>query len=205
MNDRVRPIALGLLLLVALAPSARAQYREEADLFGIGLSGQTPESIILHWPTFSYRLARAMLAEYGQPVEASDQRLTWIDNAPWKKTVVYRKPPKERALTGDAGRLAQSVAYRVPPDRLADLGRFDMDIEAEKATGRLTAISDSESENFLILNLADEVIQGRRSPKSAKDFRREQLRLRDAGKTSPYLEKLLFRGAGGALDPESPD
>ncbi|MCR4295125.1 MAG: hypothetical protein NUW21_06295, partial [Elusimicrobia bacterium] len=192
MHHAVRRIALGLLLLAAAAPAARAQFREEADLAGIALSGQTPESIILHWPTFSYRLARLMLSEYGQPVEASDRRLTWRDNGPWKKTVVYRKPPKERVLTGDSGRLAQSVAYRVAPDRLADLGRFDMDVEADKEAGRLTAISDSESENFLTLNLADEVIQGRRSPNSAKDFRREQLRLRDAGKTSPYLERLLF-------------
>lgn len=205
MKDLVRRIALALLLLVAAAPSARAQFREEADLSGIGLSGQTPESIILHWPTYSYRLARMMLSQYGQPVEASDHRLTWLDNGPWKKTVVYRKPPKERALTEDAGRLQQTVAYRVPADRLGDLGRFDMDIEADKETGRLTAISDSESENFLILNLADEVIRGRRSPKSAKDFRRKQLSLRDAGKTSPYLEKLLFVPEGARVDPESPD
>ncbi len=205
MNELVRRIALGLLLLASAAPSGRAQFREEADLSGIGLSGQTPESIILHWPTFSYRLARLMLSEYGQPVESSDHRLTWIDNGPWKRTVVYRKAPKERMLAGDGGRLEQSVAYRVPPDRLADLGRFNMDVEADKEAGRLTVISDSESENFLTLNLADEVIRGRRSPKSAKDFRRKQLRLMDAGKTSPYLERLLFVPAGAAVDPESPD
>lgn len=205
MKDLVRRIALALLLLAAAAPSARAQFREEADLSGIGLSGQTPETIILHWPTYSYRLARMMLTEYGQPLEASDHRLTWLDNGPWKRTVVYRKPPKERALAGDSGRLEQTVAYRVPPDRLGDLGRFDMDIEADKETGRLTAISDSESENFLILNLADEVIQGRRSPKSAQDFRRKQLSLRDAGKTSPYLERLLFVPGRAGVDPESPD
>ncbi|MDP3541794.1 MAG: hypothetical protein Q8T11_04925 [Elusimicrobiota bacterium] len=203
MNDTVRRAALGLLLL---APTAvRAQFHEEPDLSGIGLSGQTPESIILNWPTFSYRLSRLMLAEYGQPAEASDHRLTWVDNAPWKRTVVYRKPPKDRMLTSGAGRLEQSVAYRVPPDRLADLGRFDMDIEADKDAGRLTAISDSESENILVLNLADEVIAGRRSPASAKEFRRKQLALRDSGKTSPYLERLLFVPAGGAPDPESPD
>lgn len=202
MNDLVRFIALGLLLLGA---SARAQYREEADLLGVGLSGQTPESIILHWPTYSYRLARVMLSEYGQPVEASDHRLTWLDNGPWKRTVVYRKPPKERLLSGGAGRLEQSVAYRVPSERLGDLGRFDLDIEADTEAGRLTAISDSESENFLILNLADEVIQGRLSPKSAKELRRKQLSLRDAGKTSPYLEKLLFAPRRASADPESPD
>lgn len=205
MKDLVRCVALGLILLASAPPSGRAQFREEADLLGIGLSGQTPESIILHWPTYSYRLARMMLSQYGQPVEASDHRITWLDNGPWKKTVVYRKPPEERALTEDSGRLEQSVAYRVPHDRLGDLGRFDMDIEADTEAGRLTAISDSESENFLSLNLADEVIQGRRSPKSAKDFHRKQLSLRDAGKTSPYLEKLLFVPERAGVDPESPD
>lgn len=205
MNRSAGLVASALVLLAATASPARAQFREEEDLTGIALSGQTPESIILHWPTFSFRLARLMLSEYGQPVEATDHHLTWIDNAPWKKTVVYRKPPKERVLTRDGGRLAQTVVYRVAPERLGDLGRFDMDLEADAEAGRLTAISDSESENFLILNLADEVIRGRRSPKDAKDFRREQLRLRDAGKTSPYLEKLMFAAGGSAVDPESPD
>lgn len=206
MYDAARRTVLSLLILAGAAPTAaRAQFREEMDLSEVALSGTTPESIILLWPTFSYRLARLMIARYGQPAEYSDHSLVWIDNAPWKRTVVYRVPPGDRPIAGEGGRLEQSAAYRVPENRVSDLGRFDPDIEADAKAGRLTAISDDESDNFLALNLADDVIRGRRSPKEAAEFRRKQARLRDSGKSSAYLTRLLFVPAGSSANPESPD
>ena len=192
MNDAALRTVLGLLLFASCAPGAVAQFREEMSLSEVVLSGKTPESIILLWPTFSYRLARMMIARYGQPDDANDHSLTWVDNAPWKKTVVYRIPPGTRPIIGDGGRLEQSVAYQVPEDRVADLGRFDKGIEVDREAGLLTVTSDAESENFLALNLADEVIQRKRTPKEAVEQRRVLMRLRDAGKASPYYEGLLF-------------
>ncbi|MBI2386501.1 MAG: hypothetical protein HYV14_10865 [Elusimicrobia bacterium] len=193
MNDAACRMALGLLLLAACAPSAaRAQFREEPDLAEISLSGETPESVILLWPTFSYRLARLMIAKYGQPSQATDHSLVWEGNGQWKRTVVYRVPPMQRTLTRGGGRLEQTVAYRVPARRIDDLGRFDKKIEADATEKRLTARSDDESENFLVLNLADEVLRGRRTPQEAADFRRSAARLRDSGKSSPYFDRLLF-------------
>lgn len=205
MNDAARRFLLGALLLASAATLSLAQFREEQDLSEVALSGQTPESIILLWPTFSYRLARLMISKYGQPAEANDHSLTWIDNSPWKRTVVYRAPPGERPLVGNGGRLEQSVVYRVPENRISDLGRFDMGIEADKRAGMLTVISDAESENFLALNLADEVIRGRRTPREAQELRRRLERLRDSGKSSPYYRKLLFVSPAAAPNPESPD
>lgn len=192
MNHAARFSALGLMLASWAPSSALAQFREEADLAEISLSGETPESVILLWPTFSYRLARLMIAKYGQPSEATDHSLVWEGNGQWKRTVVYRVPPLERNLSRGGGRLEQTVAYRVPAYRLDDLGRFDKKIEADAKERRLTARSDDESENFLALNLADEVLQGRRTPQSAADFRRSATRLRDSGKSSPYFDRLLF-------------
>jgi hypothetical protein len=202
MNDAVRITALGLLLLSSWAPSAaRAQFRQEMDLGEISLSGETPESIILLWPTFSYRLARLMIARYGQPTRASDHSLVWSGNGQWARTVVYRDTQK----SGGGSRLEQSVAYRVPEARLGDLARFDEDIEVDRKEGWLTARSDDEAENFLALNLADEVLKGRRTPSQAAEFRRSAARLRDAGKSLPYFERLLFVRGGIPLKPAAGD
>lgn len=204
MNDSVRRFAAGLLLLASCAPSAaRAQFRDEADLSEVVLSGKTPESIIILWPTYSYRLARLMIAKYGQPAEASDNSLVWNGNGQWKKTVVYRDPPTRGSAGG--GRLEQSVAYKVWEQRLDALARFDKDIEADPKEGRLTARSDDESDNFLSLNLADEVLAGKRTPKEAAEFRRNAARLRNAGKSSPYCERLLFVPGPAPATPRIPD
>lgn len=205
MNDSVRRFAAGLLLLASCAPSAaRAQFRDEADLSEVVLSGKTPESIIILWPTYSYRLARLMIAKYGQPAESSDNSLVWNGNGQWKRTVVYRDPPA-RTLEASAGRLEQTVAYRVSEHRLDALARFDKGIEADPKEGRLTARSDDESDNFLALNLADEVITGRRTPREAAEFRRNAARLRNAGKSSPYCERLLFAPGPAPATPRIPD
>lgn len=203
MKAYARRTALGLLLLAA-CPPARAQYHEEPGLDDVSLSGSTPESIILQWPTFSYRLARSMISKYGQPAESSDVRLVWIDNGPWKKTVIYRVPPGGRVLGPDAGRLEQSVGYRVLPEQRSELERFDKTIGVDEQAGLLTVLSNAESDNFLAMNLADEVVRGKRSAKEASDFRRQILRLQDSGKSSPYLEKLLFlpeRPSGREIPP----
>jgi len=188
MFDAARRTALGLLLLAACAPGARAQFRQDMDLAEISLSGETPESIILLWPTYSYRLARLMIAKYGQPTRASDHSLVWTGNGQWARTVVYRDSQK----AGGGSRLEQSAAYRVPEARLGDLARFDEEIEVDRKEGWLTARSDDEAENFLALNLADEVLRGKRTPREAADFRRSAARLRDSGKSSPYFDRLLF-------------
>jgi hypothetical protein len=191
MNATVRRTTVGLLLFAACAPAAaRAQMSPLEDPTDIAMSGSTPESLILAWPTFSYRLARLMISKYGQPAEARDYRLVWRGGGPWKRTVVYRTPPAGRTFRRNKGRLEQSVAYKVPADKVAALARFDKDIEAGE--DGLVVRSDSESENFLAMNLADEVIKGTRTPEDAASFRSNLSRLRASGKSSAYLDGLMF-------------
>ncbi len=205
MNDTIRRTSLALLLLASCAAGVRAQFHEEPDATEISLSGKTPESIIIMWPTYSYQLARAMIAKYGQPNESRENMLTWLDNGPWKKTVVYRDAPSGRTYKRNKGRLEQTVAYRVPPEKLDQLARFDKSVEAEPAESRLTARADSESANFLTLNLADDVISGRRSTEDAAIMRTKLSRMEGAGKSSSYLDGLMFVPNDRFANPESPD
>jgi len=200
MNGLARRTAVGLLLLCAPA-IAGAQYREEPGLDDVSVSGTTAESVILQWPTFSYRLARYMISKYGQPAEWSDVKLVWRDNGPWKKTAVYRVPPGGSVLGEGAGRLEQNVAYRVPEGKRAELLKFDDELGVDDKTGWITVLSNSENENFLAVNLADEIARGKRTAKEAADFKLQLRRLQDAGKSSPYLDRLLFDGK--AVVPES--
>ncbi len=206
MNDRVLRATLALLLPAVFVPwPARAQYGDREDLAEIALSGETPESIILLWPAYSYRLARRMIALYGPPVDSTEDRVVWRNNGPWKRTVVYRNPPSDGLFRKSRGRLEQSVAYEFPKGVAAALAAFDRTIEADEKEGRLTARTDDESSNILALNLADEVVRGKRTAKDAAEFRAKTARLRDSGKSSPYLERLLFVPGGAPANPESQD
>ncbi|UPT74785.1 MAG: hypothetical protein M0D55_03435 [Elusimicrobiota bacterium] len=197
--------SLALALLAAPWYPASAQFRDEPDPTETNVSGKTPETIILSWPTYSYRLARAMIAQYGQPTEARDEALVWHDNGPWKRTVVHREAPGGRAFKRNKGRLEQSAAYRADPAKLDLLARYDREIEADLSEGRLTSRADTEAENFLALNLADEVLTGRREPREAAQLRQKLLHEGPAGKSSSYRDGLMFGRDDQFANPESPD
>jgi hypothetical protein len=57
-------------------------------------------------------------------------------------------------------------------------------------------VCSSDLVNFLALNIADEIIRGRRDVRGAIAFYRRTLDLAAAGKTSPYMTRLLFRTQG---------
>jgi hypothetical protein len=60
--------------------------------------------------------------------------------------------------------------------------------------------------NFLALNLVDEIATGARSVEDARDFYSKTARLSKAGKSSAYMEGLLFpnRRENGRLPEREP-
>ncbi len=45
--------------------------------------------IIESWGDLPKKSAKQTIEKYGLPNEASQSRLTWYNNGPWKRTVVY--------------------------------------------------------------------------------------------------------------------
>jgi hypothetical protein len=155
-------------------------------------SAQTPEIAIKEWPDYARSTARAMIEKYGEPNRFSDEALVWYNNAPWQKTVVYREAWPHFAGMRDKDYLVQTIAYQVPSEKVDALKRFDMRLDVDQTAGELSSRSESESMNFLALNLADEIINDRRSVEDARDFYQETDELSASGKSSPYLQGFLF-------------
>lgn len=200
-----RRAGLGLLALCAAAGlerpgSSRAQPNPREDLSPFAEPGQLEEGVIWSWPELSKELARAMMSEYGRPDDYTERALFWFDNGPWKRTVVYRDPPKRRFWGGDGDfYLEQVVAYDVPDDKVKPLHRFNSELIIDQALRELGTRSDSQGRNYLTLNLADEVVTGKRDPDEAWEFLDRITRLTQAGKSSPYVAGLRFETKAGGL------
>jgi hypothetical protein len=138
---------------------------------------------VLNWPEATQRVARAMITRYGSPDRWDDRSMAWIRRGSWEKIVVRREGPRP---------LEQTIGYRVPPAKLGDLPRFDERVAPNPDTNELTASAVDERENFLLLNLADDLVTEKRGVEDAKAFRDRVLRLSAAGKSSPYLAGFLF-------------
>jgi len=150
------------------------------------------ETIIRNWPKEIQAQARALIERYGEPSASDANALVWFNNGPWRKTVMHREGFTQAVMGRDRDHLEQAIDYPVPEDKVADIRRFDKRIEVNRATDEMSSHADAESMNFLALNLADEIVKGERTAQGARVFYRKVQLLEKAGKSSPYLEGLLF-------------
>lgn len=145
----------------------------------------TPENIIRNWPERPRLAARAMIEKYGAPEIANADALSWVGNDPWDDTVVRRS-----ADIGES--IQQSIHYPVTLPKLAAVRGIGGRIEYDSSSQQLSSTADVEGLNFLALNLADEVVSGKRTAEQARELYRRTRELTAAGKSSPYTSTLLF-------------
>lgn len=163
------------------------------------------EQILSNWGETPQKVARRTIEEYGPPNEATPSRLIWFDNGPWKRTIVYRDEVPHNFPKPHTDLLEQFVNYRVPPEKFSQLAAYDGSVVAERTKGELSARCDKEEMNFLALNLAHDIVTGRRTVEDARHEYAEQATAFMLKREAPYTERLLFDVAnGGTADLDSP-
>ena len=172
----------GLLALIVCASTGTTHAAATA----------TPESTIRTWPARERATARVMLEKYGKPSQFDRHTMAWFNNGNWKRTIIYRNGLHHSASAPGNNFLQQTIGYIVPNDKLAALKRFSRRLEVSPAAGELTFASDSEATNLLALNLADEIVVGKKSVAEARIFFAKTSRLAASGKSFSYREGLHF-------------
>jgi hypothetical protein len=165
---------------------------------------QTVERIIANWPEESQKAAQATMKKYGAPDGATASLLEWQNNGPWKRTIVFADPIDHHFPMEHKDVLQNVIDYKVPIDQFDDLARFDGSIIAFRTGGEMAARCDDEAANFLALNLAHEIIVGRRSVEDARDFYARTIMEHKEGKPSEYTQGLTFSISGPTADPDRP-
>lgn len=196
MNTRLGLVAGAILapwiLGAAGSPAAAAWSWERANQFSAWTASQREELAVAGWPETSRLMAKKMMEKYGEPDAVSALLLTWNGRGPWKRILVYRE-----AGTGELGVrsgdvLQEFVAYEVPVGRWRALTSFGHGVSYDSPKRELSSRSDSEEKNFLALNLADQVVRGKKEAASARRRYEKILALSLSGKSSRYMRKLLF-------------
>ena len=181
---RSSTVVFGTLLAAGCLSSVRAA-EEPVD------RGLVAAVVIESWPAVSAAAARAVIARYGVPDEVAPDRLAWIENRPWRRTVVRRMAPLD-ADAEDRGVIEQAVDYRLTPRQASALKAFDPRLVYDRGARELGSRSEREAVNFLRLNLANDIVSGRMTPDQARALYAQVLRLEGAGKSSSYLQVLYF-------------
>ncbi len=157
------------------------------------------------WSKASMMAAEMMKKKYGEPAEASATMMVWNNTGQWKRTIIYAKEFKHDFPMPHTDVMEQCIDYKVPPEKFTDLGMYDGSVGFSRTNGELSARCDKEGANFLAVNLANDVITGKKDVKTARDFYATSIKEFINGGKPDYMEKLHFSVAkGNTADSDQP-
>jgi hypothetical protein len=165
---------------------------------------QQVRDVIMSWPKDPQESAQRLVDYYGQPDEVSASQLTWFNTKDgWKRTVLSREEVPHNFPAPHTDFLEQFIDYRVPIDKYSALAEYDGSVMVERTKGELSARCGGTSMNFVAINLAHDIVQGRRTVAEA---RAEYTKLYEAhrnGEKPPYAQSFQFTTP--ATDTRDPD
>lgn len=194
MRENTRGLVLAALLAgVAIAGLGA---RSEAPQASGDTTKQRAEEVIASWKSKPREVAKEIIAKYGQPDEVTTNRLIWHENGPWKYTELVNQEIPHNFPIPHKDMLYQAINFRIDPDKADELLEYDGSLILERTKGEIAARCDKEAANFLAINLANDVADGRRSVDQARQFYLESIMaMMKQGKRNKYLQGFQFEVA----------
>jgi hypothetical protein len=165
------------------------------------------QQVTQNWNATARDAAKRMFEKYGAPQEVTANRLVWRDNRPWKSTTVINQDVPHNFPREHNDVLIQVLAIDVPVERFTALAQFDGSVTASRTNGELTAACDREEHNFIALNLASDLINGKLSVQQARQRLTELTQAVRNGQEPSYATDIRFSLPVSTRtgDPDRPD
>jgi len=166
-----------------------------------------PETVAEHvrdWPRAAQLAAEMITQKYGPPRDMTETMLVWGASGPWKRTIVYRDGIPHNFPEPHTDVIQQFINFQVPFDMIDDLAEFDGSLLVDRTRGELSVRCESEGTNFAVMNLANELVNGKRSLQDTRRMLAAQVSAMRAGRSASYTKRLLFTPPINAADPDSP-
>lgn len=150
-------------------------------------------SITANWPANTREASNRLINKLGLPDEITSTTLVWKDRDVWKKTVLMKEGIPHDWPMAHTDYLLQTINYKVPVDKLDELGRFDGSVIVDRTKGTLSARCDKEEMNVLALNLAHDIITDKKTVEEARDhFAKTATRFKEGDTTNTLVRGLQF-------------
>ena len=115
------------------------------------------------WPEASRMAAMEIMKKYGKPDAVGSEILVWKDKEPWKMIQIDKQETKHSFPIEHTDMMKQTIKYEVPIGKYDDLAKFDGSVIVNRTQGYLSARCDKEANNFLALNLANDIVIGKKN------------------------------------------
>ncbi|MEO5675417.1 MAG: hypothetical protein ABIQ74_12300 [Chitinophagales bacterium] len=201
--------ANNLLLLVMIITmgllSTRAKSQEkkmEMDDKRMSMNNNDMMPDLKSWPEASQMAAKDMMDKYGKPDVMGPEVLGWMNKGQWESIYVNKQVTKHSFPVEHTDMLMQTISYKVPVEKYDELGKFDGSVGVDRTQGLLSARCDMEGNNLLALNLAHDIITGKKTVEEARKAYGEIVKEKMNGGNPEYMQKLTFSPQGGSGDPD---
>ncbi|MDQ3623616.1 MAG: DUF4142 domain-containing protein [Verrucomicrobiota bacterium] len=162
------------------------------------------DKIIAAWPERPRLGAQQMIAKYGPPQEATAERLIWHRMGQFKRITVTKSEDHHDFPLPHMDYMEHTIDYRVPTAKADELTKFDGSATFDKTRGELSARCDLEGHNILTLNIAHDILTGKKDAEEARKVFGQNIADDIAGKYPPYTVALQFEPETPAADADKP-
>jgi hypothetical protein len=126
------------------------------------------ETYLRSWPEHANKAAKATIAAYGLPNEATPSMFIWIENGPWLRTVVYKDEVVHDFPRSHYDVIENTVRMVVPVSKVNDIVAFEGSATVHRTEGLVSVRSNNEAMNYLAINLIYDIANGRRNALAAR-------------------------------------
>ena len=204
LAKRLKILALAAIVLPGLPTASLLAQPSTARSQASHAGGQNwVRQHLSGWPAENQKVAVELIDKYGPPAASTAQLLIWYGNGPWKRTVLHRSGVRHNFPLPHQDILEQTVNYRVPADKVADLLNYNGSLVIDRTRGELSVHCDSEQENTLTLNIADDIVKGERTADQGLGYHAQVIRGLQIHEPESYPQQLRFKPqpASATADP----
>lgn len=181
----VSAFAVMPLMMQAAIPVYAQSAMGQADRSAI-------DKIIAEWPNRPKLGAEQMLVKYGLPQEATSEQLIWHNQGPYKRITVTKSEDNHDFPKPHMDYMEHTINYVVPADKADTLSTYDGSLTFDRTRGEMSARCDLEGHNILTLNLAHDIVTGKKSADEARKAFGDAVVADTQGKYPPYTTALQF-------------
>lgn len=127
-----------------------------------------------------------LLDHYGPPNETTPAKLFWYRVGPWARMELTADQVLLDFPTPHTDFLTQYVDYPVRANKGSELVEFDGSLIVDRTADQIGARCDHEAYNTLSINLAVEILEGRRTVEDARRLLAETASAFVLGRDAPY-------------------
>lgn len=197
-------LAVGVLLLLPATTFAQQQKAEPRARMGQSqevVAKAEVDGIIKDWEQNQQQTVNQLIQKYGLPAEATSNLLIWREAGPFTRIMVSEETTDHNFPVPHKDFVEQVVAYDIKSNKADEITEFDGSVYIDRTRGELSARCHKEPMNILALNLANEIFEGKKGVEEAKEAYLKHAMDFMNGKSSKYVENLLFTPPAKAGDP----